>query len=214
MLGVGCWVLGFRRLRVVRYSMRTRALIVCLGLVSIGLIYGAQRNESSRIAIKRATDSGATQIPRRAKRITIEEMLAQVRPEGLAPDISTPEFQEKRVPGFETTKWLVDATITEVVKRADGDFYCVIEGKSGARTVFEAPDPELCKGSHFLDEIKKVRKTLDDKFHPTEERAKVNIKVQLTGLGFFGFQGRAQDGSGARTNGARLMPVLNVKVTE
>ena len=181
--------------------------IVLIALASIGIAYAAQRNESSRISIKHATDAASAKIPATAKRTTVEDMLSKTRPDGLAPDISSPEYQTKRIENFETTKWLVDATITSVVKRADGDYYCTIEGKTGAKTVFEAPDPELCAGSHYLDEIKKVRKMLDDKFHPTAQPQKVSVKVQLTGLGFFGFSR-----SGAnKTNGARLMPLLDLK---
>jgi len=138
-------------------------------------------------------------------------MLSQTRPDGLKSDISSPEYQTTRIANFETTKWVLEATITEIIKRPDGDFYCVIEGKTGARTVIEAPDPELCVGSHYLKEIKKVRKLLDDKFHPTGQPVKVNIKVKLTGLGFFGYQGKTA--TGEKTNGARLMPVLDVRVS-
>lgn len=191
--------------------MRTSTLAL-IALASIGIVYGAQRNESSRISIKHATDAGAAKIPATAKRTTVEDMLSQTRPDGLAPDISSAEYQTKRIENFETTKWLVDATITSVVKRADGDYYCVIEGKTGAKTVFEAPDPDLCAGSHYLDEIKKVRKMLDDKFHPTAQPQKVNLKVQLTGLGFFGYQGRSS--TGTKTNGARLMPLLDMKTID
>ena len=192
--------------------MRTHTGLLLVALASIGLAYAGQRNENSRITIKRASDDGAKQIPAKAQRTTVEDMLNQTRPDGLKPDMSAPEFQTKRIEKFETTKWVVEATITEIVKRADGDFYCVIQGKSGAKTVVEAPDPELCTGSHFLEEIKKVRKMLDDKFHPTAERQAVNIKVEITGLGFFGFQGRKPDGT--RTNGARLMPALDLKLRD
>jgi len=190
--------------------MRTAAIALVLVLSPLALCGGFQRNENSRITIKRATDGGASKISRRAQSTTVEDMLNQTRPDGLKPDISAPEYQNARIEKFETTKWTVEATITEIIKRADGDFYCVIEGATGARTVFEAPDPELCAGSHFLKEIKRVRKLLDDKFHPTGEPIKVNIKAQITGLGFFGFQGRSA--SAPKTNGARLMPVLDLKI--
>lgn len=192
--------------------MRTSTVLFALALTTFALAHSMQRNESSRITIKHASDAGAAKIPAKAQQTTIEDMLKQTRPDGLAPDLSSPEYQTKRIENFETTKWTVDAYITEVVKRADGDFYCVIESAGGAKTVIEAPDPELCAGSHFLDEIKSVRKMLEDKFHPTAQSVKVHIKAKLTGLGFFGFQGRAT--SGARTNGARLMPVLGVKLDQ
>ena len=191
--------------------MQARSLPILIVLASCALAIGAQRNEGSRISIKRATDVEATKISAKAEKTTIEEMLNQTRPEGLE-DMTAQGYQTRRAGKFETTKWVVEATITEVIKRPDGDFYCVIEGANGGKTVFEAPDPELCAGSHFLDEIKKVRKALADKFHPTPERQKVNIKVQVTGLGFFGYQSKTP--SGTKTNGARLMPVLDIKLTK
>jgi hypothetical protein len=192
--------------------MRTWTAFVTLTVAATTLATGSQRNENSRIAIKRATDDAATHIPGRAQKTTVEDMLNQTRPDGLAPDISSPEYQNKRIDKFETTKWQVQAVITQVIKRPDGDFYCVIEGKSGAKTVFEAPDPELCAGSHFLKEIKRVRKILDDKFHPTGQPVAVHINVTLTGIGFFGYQGK--NAAGDKTNGARLMPLLDVKIAK
>ncbi len=191
-------------------SMRVRlTLSLCL-VACLVSAYGYQRSESSRISIKHGTDAAAAKIPSRAKATTVEEMLNQTRPDGLAPDLKTPEYQEKRIEKFETTKWTVEVLITEIIKRADGDFYMVIEGATGAKTVVEAPDPELCEGSHFLKDIKRVRKILDDKFHPTGQPLKVHIKAKLTGVGFFGYQGRG--GTGPVSNGARLMPALDVKI--
>jgi len=174
----------------------------------VAFAFGGQRNEGARITIKRATDEEAAHIPAKAQKTTIEEMVKLTRPEGVDAGPNGQPAPAKRANAFEKTKWVLDATITEVIKRPDGDFYCVIEGKDGARTVFEAPDPELCTGSHFLDEIKAVRKVLDEKFHPTAQPQKVNVKIQLTGLGFFGYQGKAPNGG--KTNGARIMPALNV----
>jgi len=193
-------------------SMRTWSVCSALTLMSVSVAFGYQRNESSRLSIKHATDAAAANIPTKAVHTTVEEMLSLSRPEGLAADISSQAYQTTRIEKFETTRWVLEATITEIVKRADGDFYMVIEGKSGAKTVVEAPDPELCAGSHFLGEIKKVRKMLDDKFHPTAQPIKVNIKAQFTGVGFFGYQGRTP--SGGRTNGARLMPALDLKISD
>lgn len=163
-------------------------------------------HKASRLAIKRATDAGAAKLPTTAKKTTIEAMLKLPRPDGLAPDDSTPSFQEKRVGPFETTLWEVDATITEVVLRADGDFYLTIESPSGAKSVVEVPDPKLCEGSMKLAEITAARKALEEKFHPTGTPQKVNQKAKITGPGFFGFA-RAREGRPA-TNGARIMPGL------
>lgn len=193
--------------------MRSHTIVMSALLTVAALALAGQRNESSRLPIKHATDAGAAKIGNRPKKTTIEDMLNQTRPDGLAPDLSSPEYQNKRIDKFETTKWAVAATITQVVKRADGDYYCTIESPSGAKTVFEAPDPALCAGSHYLAEIKAVRQKLEELFHPTAQPQKVNVKVNLVGLGFFGYQGKAP-ASGPRPNGARLMPLLGIKVSK
>jgi len=100
------------------------------------------------------------------------------------------------------------ATITEVVRRADGDFYLVIEGASGAKTVVEVPDPALCTGSKKLAEVTSARKALEAKFHPTAQPQKVHQKAKVTGFGFFGYA-KAREGHPA-TNGARIMPGLKI----
>ena len=165
-------------------------------------------HKASRLAIKRATDAAAAKISVTPTKTTIEAMLKVVRPDGLAADLSTPEFQEKRAGPFETTLWQVDATITEVVKRADGDFYLVIESPTGARSVVEVPDPALCTGSKKLAEITAARQALEAKFHPTAQPQKVHLKARVTGLGFFG-NAKAREGHPA-TNGARIMPGLKI----
>ncbi len=166
-------------------------------------------NKASRLAIKRATDDAAAKADLlHPTATTVEAMLMLARPDDLASDISNPEFQSKRIGSFENTIWTVDAKITEIVLRADGDYYMVIEGASGARTVVEVPDPALCEGSKRLDEIKAVRKALEEKFHPTAQPQKLNMKAKITGFGFFGFA-RSKDGKPA-SNGARIMPGLKI----
>lgn len=166
-------------------------------------------HKASRLPIKRATDEAVAKISNVAKTTTVEAILKLQRPDGLLPDISNPDLQATRLGSFESTVWQVDATITEVVKRADGDFYLVIEGASGAKTVVEVPDPELCVGSKKLAEIKAAREAIEEKFHPTASPQKTKTKARITGLGFFGFA-RPKDGKPAG-NGARIMPGLKVE---
>jgi len=165
-------------------------------------------HKASRLAIKRATDAAAGKISMTPTKTTIEAMLKVARPDGLAADGSSPEFQEKRAGSFEATLWQVDATITEIVKRADGDFYLVMESPSGARSVVEVPDPALCAGSKKLAEITKAREALEAKFHPSAQPQKVHLKARVTGFGFFG-NAKAREGRPA-TNGARIMPGLKI----
>ena len=177
-----------------------------LGGVLVSSLFG-QGERGGRITIKRATDDGATGLGKLApKKTSIEEILAIVRPDGMRQGQDASRFQTKRVESFETTVWTLEATIKEIIVRPDGDFYMTIEGVTGARTVVEAPDPKLCKDSKLLAQITAVRKILEEKFHPTAQPMKVDVKATLTGVGFFG-------NASSKSNGARLMPATDVKFT-
>jgi hypothetical protein len=165
--------------------------------------------KASRVAIKHASDKQSAGISLTPKPTTIEAMLKAVRPDDLAGDISTEAYQFKRAGPFETTNWQVSANITEVVLRSDGDYYLVIEDGRGHRSVVEVPDPKLCADSTKLKEITTARKAIEEKFHPTAQPKKVNVKARVTGLGFFGMA-RSRDGK-KPGNGARIMPGLKVE---
>lgn len=164
--------------------------------------------KASRIAVKRAADPDAAKIAKVPVKTTIEAMLQQVRPDDLNADISTEAYQNRRIGPFETTLWQVDATVTEIVKRSDGDYYLVIEDGKGHKSVVEVPDPELCKDSVKLAEITALRKQLEAKFHPSAQPQTLKVKARISGLGFFGFA-KSRDGK-PPTNGARLMPGLKI----
>jgi len=166
-------------------------------------------HKASRLAVKRATDADSAKIATAPKKTTIEELLKAVRPDDLSADISTEAYQNKRIGPLETTNWQLDALVSEVIKRPDGDFYLVIEDGKGNKSVVEVPDPKLCAGSHKLAEITAARNALEAKFHPTGQPQKVKVKARITGLGFFGFA-RAKDGK-KPGNGARIMPGLKVE---
>lgn len=163
------------------------------------------QGEASRLAVKRAFDSGAASLSLKPRDTTVESLLEFARPDG----VNGPQYQEKRITPLETTVWRVKATIKEIILRADGDFYMVIEGASGARTVVEVPDPRLCPNSKLIKQIQQVRNRLAAKYHPSGQPQKVSDKVEIVGVGFFGRQGK--DTRGNITNGARLMPGIGIK---
>ncbi|RYG30934.1 hypothetical protein EON81_23955 [bacterium] len=183
--------------------------------------------EAARITVKRGTDPKAAKVRRKPVATTVERLLATRRPSDLPEDTRSPKYDATRVQGLETTVWSVKARIVEIVLREDGDFYMVIEGANGGRTVAECPDPKLCAGSAFLKEITTARAALEAKFHPTKQTQRVNVPATLIGVGYFGFQGRrvpagAPQGSAVpntapgavppdKGNGARLMPLIGVK---
>lgn len=169
------------------------------------LVLAFQHGDAGRISVKRCTDPEAGQIDTKPRRTTVEGLLQMARPSDMGKGIDAPKYQNHRIANFETSTWSVKAKIVNIVLREDGDFYMVVESPGGARTVCEVPDPSLCKGSRFLKQLTQVRETLRKRFNPTRQPRTVDATADLTGIGFFGRQGKGN-------NGARLMPLTGVKL--
>jgi len=163
-------------------------------------------NRASRVAVKHGLDVGAKDIVMAVKETTIEDLLKMDRPEGLADDISSPDFQTNRSGPLETQVWRLKVKVKSIVKRKDGDYFLTIESPSGATTVVEVPDPALCKGSPLEADIASSRKDLEARFHPTDKPKDVDKEATVTGVGFWGQKGRP--GTKGAPNGARIMPGL------
>lgn len=142
------------------------------------------------------------------KDITVEDLIAMERPEGLSDDISSPDFQNKRVGPLEHQVWRLKAKIKSIVKRKDGDYYMVVQGKSGQTTVVEVPDPGLCKGSAVEKQIGESREKLESKYHPNDKSMDLDEEATIEGIGFWGQ--KPKTGSKGAPNGARIMPGTNV----
>jgi len=172
------------------------------------------RREMARITIKRATDLEAGSLVGKAPvKATLEDLLRMTRPEALAQNAgANAESQARRFGPLETTVWQIDVTIKEIVLRADGDFYMVIESAGGSRSVVEFPDPRLCPKSKLIKRIQEVRNQLAKAFHPSTMPQKLDVKATITGVGYFGQPGRTP--SGGQNNGARLMPGLSLKISK
>ncbi|MBS1723818.1 MAG: hypothetical protein JSS66_12800 [Armatimonadetes bacterium] len=166
-------------------------------------------SKPSRVAVKHGLDAGASRINMTARDITIEELMKLQRPAGLADDISSADFQDKRIEPLENQVWRLKAHVKSIIKRRDGDYFLTLESPSGATTVVEVPDPELCKGSPLEKEIAASRADLEARFHPTDKAKGVNQDATIEGVGFWGQKGRP--GSSSQSNGARLMPGTNFK---
>ena len=170
----------------------------------------ANAPKPSRIAVKRGMDPDMKDVNMTPKDITVEELIAMQRPEGLADDISSSDAQDKRLGELEHQVWRLKGKIKSVVKRKDGDYFMVIEGKSGQTTVVEVPDPELCKGSAVEKQISASRKAVEDKYHPNDQSKDVNEEATIEGVGFWGQ--KPKTGSKGAPNGARIMPGTHVEV--
>lgn len=161
---------------------------------------------SLRLPIKHATDAEAALIETTPKEISVEDLIAQKVPEGTG-DLSQ---EGHRIGEFEKQVYRVDCTIKTIEKKKDGDYYLVVEGKTGAQAVIEVPDPAQCEGSPIHDKIASARKDLEDRYHPSADKTVVNKHAVVEGVGFYGWKGKP--GSGGQGNSPRLMPGTKVKL--
>jgi hypothetical protein len=159
--------------------------------------------EAVREPVQRAIDPEAKGISGVGVDATFAELRAMKRPDLLEED--RPATANLRIAPLEKQVWRFTATVTEVQLRRDKDLYLVIEAE-GLRGCVELPDPDLCKGSPFYSRIASLRSRLDQELKPTMTPAKIGRKAILTGIGFFGTAGK-------NDNGARLMPLLDLKWT-
>lgn len=162
---------------------------------------------SARIDIKHATDPGAGDIDLNAKDITVEDLLATKLPEDMKGGLE--EHNEDRIGEFEKSTFRVKGTLKSVILRKDGDYYLVMEGKTGKQAVIEVPDPKLAKGSPIYDRIVAARSEIESKYHPTTEKKDINEPATIEGVGFYGW--RSQQGAGGHGSAPRLMPGTGFK---
>ncbi len=156
--------------------------------------------EISRVAVETATDSDISKVADRPIATTLTAV--KTMPRDVRTMVYLADYADRRSPPFETHVWKLRAMVVKASLRADHDLYLVIEDQ-GYRTSAELPDPQRCVGSPFEERIKKLRARLDLEIKPSQAGVKVGRMAELTGIGFFGTSGGG--------NGARLMPLLDLK---
>lgn len=113
-----------------------------------------------------------------------------------------------RVSPYETTTWVLNATLVEYKLENDSDYHLVIQDASGNTMIAEIPDPACVgAGSPFAADIQNARAQFDAKYTATTSFQTANIPVQLTGVGMFDF---LHGQTGVAPNGIELHPVLGI----
>ena len=113
-----------------------------------------------------------------------------------------------RVSPYETTTWVLDATLVEYKLENDSDYHLVIKDASGNTMIAEIPDPACVgAGSPFAADIQNARAQFDAKYTASTSFQTANIPVQLTGVGMFDF---LHGQTGVAPNGIELHPVLGI----
>ncbi len=113
-----------------------------------------------------------------------------------------------RVSPYETTVWVLNATLTEYKLEDDQDYHLVLEDSSGLTMIAEIPAPScVASGSPFLSGVTSARATFDAKYNVTTSFQTANIPVQIKGVGMFDF---LHGQTGVAPNGIELHSVLSI----
>lgn len=168
---------------------------------------GKNDGGASRIDIKHATDPDAASIDLSPKDITVEELLATKLPDDMKGGLE--DYPKERIGEFEKSTYRVSGVLKSVVLRKDGDYYLVMEGKSGQQAVIEVPDPKLAESSPIVDRIRAARMEIESKYHPTDKVKEINEPASIEGVGFYGW--KSKQGAGGHGSAPRLMPGTGFK---
>jgi len=113
-----------------------------------------------------------------------------------------------RVSPFETTQWVLNATLTQYKLESDSDYHVVISDASGNTMITEIPSPNCVgSGSPFAAGIQNARNEFDAKLTATTSFQTANIPVQIRGVGMFDF---LHGQTGVAPNGIEIHPVLDI----
>jgi len=160
-----------------------------------------------RVTVEHGLDADASSVNQQPQTISVEDLLAMRNKVGAKVDLAA--FHDRRIAPFETTTFEIEGVIKNIKHEKDGDYYLVLQGKTGAEAVVEVPDPKLCAGSPLLPKIQAARDALGERYKPTDTPKNLNEKITIDGVGFFGSRRKA--GSGSFGSSVRLMPGTGVK---
>lgn len=154
-----------------------------------------------RWSVKTGTDADAAQINLLPETLTsIATMRSWAAPSSLPAN--------NRIAPYETTNWVVAATLIKFKKEDDSDYHVVITDHDGNTMVTELAAP-LCvgTGSPLLSGITKARGQFDNRFTATNVFQTVNVPVRITGTAFFDFQ---HGQTGVAPNAIEIHPILDI----
>ncbi|MGZ4675285.1 MAG: hypothetical protein ACXVJ7_02160 [Acidimicrobiia bacterium] len=122
--------------------------------------------------------------------------------------IAAPKSPHTRVQPVETTVYVVHATLTSFKREDDSDYHLALADRNGNEMIAEIPFPKCVHGGPFKPAITKVRNTFDTRYHATSGYQDVNVKVTISGVGFFD---KIHNQRGVATNGIELHPLVALR---
>src|SRR5258708_3810461 len=113
-----------------------------------------------------------------------------------------------RVSPYETTQWVLNATLTQFKLESDSDYHLILSDASGNTLIAEIPAPSCVgTGSVFASGIQNARNEFDAKYTATSSFQTANIPVQVKGVGMFDF---LHGQTGVAPNGIEIHAVLDI----
>jgi hypothetical protein len=113
-----------------------------------------------------------------------------------------------RVSPYETTQWVLNATLTQYKAESDSDYHLVLSDASGNTLIAEIPSPSCVgSGSPFGPGIQNARNQFDARYNATSSFQTANIPVQIKGVGMFDF---LHGQTGVAPNGIEIHAVLDI----
>jgi hypothetical protein len=154
-----------------------------------------------RWSVKTGTDADVSKVNLNSStNTTISALRAPAAPSPIPPN--------NRVSPWETTEWVLNATLTLYKLESDSDYHLVLQDANGLTMIVEIPSPTCVgAGSPFLAGITNARNEFNARFTATTSFQTANIPVQIKGVGMFDF---LHGQTGVAPNGIELHPVLDV----
>ena len=113
-----------------------------------------------------------------------------------------------RVSPYETTQWVLNATLTQYKLESDSDYHLILQDGSGNTMIAEIPSPSCVGGSSpFGPGITTARNQFDARYTATSSFQTANVPVQIKGVGMFDF---LHGQTGVAPNGIEIHAVLNI----
>ncbi len=175
-------------------------LAVLLALASFGA--RAQSCGVERWSVKTGTDADAGAVALNAPQSnTIVTLRSWPAPNPIPPNT--------RATPYETTVWVINATLTQYKLESDSDIHLVLQDASGLTMIAEIPSPG-CVGSSspLASGISNARAQFQAVYTPTTSFQTANVPVRITGVGMFDF---LHGQTGVAPNGIELHPVIDIQ---
>jgi hypothetical protein len=184
---------------MMQHLRRSRLFLVVLLLMIPSALFAQCGVE--RWSVKTGTDPDAGLVNLNSSSSTT---IAALR----APAAPSPIPANNRVSPWETTQWVINATLTQYKLESDSDYHLVLKDAGGLTMIVEIPSPTCVgAGSPFFAGIQNARSEFNARFTATTSFQTANIPVQIKGVGMFDF---LHGQTGVAPNGIELHPVLDV----